>query len=99
MTFDYFERAKTSIGAPLVNDDHHVYRETIAENVQKILNENCKPEKLIFGISTYGRIFKLKRSSKHNIGAELSDDEIDGESQFMEYYKVGLTNEFNPVFI
>lgn len=88
MTYDYYDRTKTSIGAPLVNDDHHIYKETLAENVQRIFSENCKPEKLIFGISTYGKVFKLRRSSRNRVGDDLSDEDVDVNGQFVEYNKV-----------
>ncbi|XP_070505370.1 chitinase-3-like protein 1 [Chironomus tepperi] len=88
MTYDYYDRTKTSIGAPLVNDDHHIYKETVAENIQRILLENCKAEKLIFGISTYGKVYELKRSSRTGIGADLSDEDVDVNGQFVEYNKI-----------
>ncbi|KAL7011016.1 hypothetical protein ACKWTF_014053 [Chironomus riparius] len=88
MTYDYFDRSKTSIGAPLVNDDHHIYKEILAENVQRILSESCRPEKLIFGISTHGKVFKLKRSTRTGIGADLSDEDVDVNEQFVEYNKI-----------
>jgi GH18 family chitinase len=74
MTYDYHDKFQTSIGAPLIQDGGKVtYKETIAENLNKILQEDCSPEKLILGISNYGRIYRLNRSTKSHLGAIASE--------------------------
>lgn len=69
MTYDYFERNKTSIGAALFQDNIQRYKETVSENIERIIGDGCGRDKIIMGISTFGKIYKLKVSSKSFIGA------------------------------
>lgn len=77
LTFDYNEKYFTSFSSPL-ND----YKESVTKNVEKVKNFGCKGEKIVVGVSSYGKVYKLKKISKNEIGADalfLGD---------VEYYKV-----------
>ncbi|KAG5667845.1 hypothetical protein PVAND_015814 [Polypedilum vanderplanki] len=92
MTYDYNDRHKTSINAPLLQDNEVQHKETINENIQKLLAEGCDEKKIILGISTYGKVYKLKYAFENFLGAnanEMNDfheNKIDGGN--VEYEKI-----------
>jgi chitinase len=72
MTYDYHELAHTSINAPLQRESNQpVSMETVADNVARVLDEGCSPEKVILGIPTYGRTYTLRNASKNDVGAAV----------------------------
>jgi hypothetical protein len=84
MTYDYSDRHKTSMNAPLLQDDEHNHRETVEGTIERALSENCGAEKLVLGISTYATVYRLKMAMRNHIGAaaaEMGDvegNEVDG---------------------
>lgn len=48
MSYDYHEVNRTSINAPLNRESNqNPYTETVAENVERVLAQGCRPEKVI----------------------------------------------------
>lgn len=100
MTYDFNDRQRASIGAPLFQEtnEHFQHKETIDENIQKILNQNCDSSKIIMGISTHAKAYRLKLTSKNYIGAmavELNDVEGNSVNKgIVEYHKVRFIFEF-----
>lgn len=73
MTYDYHEVNRTSINSPLRRESNqNPYTETVVENVERVLAQGCKPDKVIMGIPTYGRTYTLKDAYKNNIDAEVT---------------------------
>ena len=56
----------TSFGASLEGNG----RDSVAENIQKFINKNCSASKIVMGISTYGTLYRLRKSSRSEVGAQ-----------------------------
>lgn len=77
MSYDYHEVNRTSINAPLNRESNqNPYTETVAENVERVLAQGCRPEKVIMGIPTYGRTYTLKDAHKNGV-----DEAVDGPGE------------------
>ena len=71
MSYDYHELNRTSINAPLNRENNqNPYTESVAENVERVLAQGCKPEKIVMGIPTYGRTYTLQNS--HDAGVDAA---------------------------
>ena len=50
MTYDYHEISRTSINAPLNRESYQSGNmETVADNVNQVIEQGCDPEKIIMG--------------------------------------------------
>lgn len=50
MTYDYHETSRTSINAPLNRESYQSGNmETVADNVNQVIEQGCDPEKIIMG--------------------------------------------------
>lgn len=63
MTFDYNDKYFTSFGANLRG-----LKESVEKNVEKIKKFGCGEKKIVVGISNYGKVYKLMKSQKYQIG-------------------------------
>lgn len=74
MSYDYHEVNRTSINAPLNRENNqNPYTETVAENVERVLAQGCKAEKIVMGIPTYGRTYTLQNSRETGVDAAVDD--------------------------
>jgi len=72
MSYDFHELNRTSINAPLIRENNqNPNTETIAENLQRILEQGCDPAKLVMGIPTYGRTYTLKNPNQNGVDAPV----------------------------
>jgi GH18 family chitinase len=72
MSYDYHELNRTSINAPLNRENNqNPYTETVAENVDRVLAQGCRPEKVIMGIPTYGRTYTLLNANNAGVDAAV----------------------------
>lgn len=79
LTFDYNDKHFTSFSSPLNGS-----KESVVKSVEKVKSFGCKDEKIIVGISSYAKIYKLKKLNKFGVGAQA---EFAGD---VEYFKVGF---------
>lgn len=79
MTYDYNEKLLTSFGASL---------QAVAENIQKFISKNCTAGKIVMGISTYGKVYRLRKSSRNEVGVQGV------RSSDVEYHKVRQIQQF-----
>lgn len=72
MSYDYHELNRTSINAPLSRENNqNPYTETVAENVERVLSQGCRPEKVVMGIPTYGRTYTLLNANNAGVDAAV----------------------------
>lgn len=72
MSYDYHELNRTSINAPLKREDNqNPYTETVAENVERVLAQGCRPDKVVMGIPTYGRTYTLNNALRNGVDAAV----------------------------
>lgn len=77
MSYDYHELNRTSINAPLSRENNqNPYTEMVSENVERVLAQGCSPGKVILGIPTYGRSYRLQNSFETGV-----DSAVDGPGE------------------
>lgn len=66
MTFDYttYKTGKTGLIAPMKTDDDL----NVIKTVKYFMDKKIDTKKIILGVTTYGRTFKLKDAEKHGLG-------------------------------
>lgn len=93
MSYDYHEVNRTSINAPLNRESNqNPYTETVAENVELVLAQGCRPEKVVMGIPTYGRTYILKDAQRNGV-----DEAVDGPGEPGPYTLAHGSLGFNEV--
>ncbi|CRK99605.1 CLUMA_CG012917, isoform A [Clunio marinus] len=70
MSYDFHEVNRTSINAPLHREkNQNPFTETIAENIDLMIAQGCRPDKMVMGIPMYGRTYTLRDAKNHGVDA------------------------------
>lgn len=97
MTYDLHGPWETKLGhnAPLkarLDDDEKDKKLNLEFVVDYWLSKGAPKEKLILGVATYGRSFRLGQSSKHSPGdvsvGKGRSGRFSGEAGFLTYYEI-----------